>query len=437
MNQQSSRSHIIFQLLIERQMKDEGKVIKSKLNLVDLAGSEKWRYFTVNTNNEIESIEMNQQHIQELTNINKRYFILFYNIYISLSTLSRCIYALSSGESHIPYRESKLTRLLQDSLGGNTKTKIIVTLSPSEDSISESISSLKFADCAKRVMVSVHVNSTRVIDKALVMRLEKEIAQLKQTIAELQAGKGLTKLVEENNKLKNENADLKNQLYNGHPPPPPTEESNPISPINPSGSSSSPPHHQSSNTKNNINLNDPSNTFITENDEYDSDEELRMLSSPISVPDENKQLLSQSQPIQPPPAPSSISIESSNDIPQSQQRSNNTNKPKQPNSSSATSSTKHSKPPSPGRTIINKKQLPPFQPIELPNKTKSAVSTPYNPEPVRFEPQLDPNIVNQYEQLITELEGQNKYMNNLFDKIKQVTDSFFNLEIEEDDLRYI
>lgn len=76
MNQQSSRSHIIFQLLIERQMKDEGKVIKSKLNLVDLAGSEKWRYFTVNTNNEIESIEMNQQHIQELTNINKRYFIL-------------------------------------------------------------------------------------------------------------------------------------------------------------------------------------------------------------------------------------------------------------------------------------------------------------------------------------------------------------------------
>lgn len=80
MNQQSSRSHIIFQLLIERQMKDEGKVIKSKLNLVDLAGSEKWRYFTVNTNNEIESIEMNQQHIQELTNINKRYFILFYFI---------------------------------------------------------------------------------------------------------------------------------------------------------------------------------------------------------------------------------------------------------------------------------------------------------------------------------------------------------------------
>lgn len=433
MNQQSSRSHIIFQLLIERQMKDEGKVIKSKLNLVDLAGSEKWKYFTVNTNNEIESIDMNQQHIQELTNINKRYiYILFFTLF-SLSTLSRCIYALSSGESHIPYRESKLTRLLQDSLGGNTKTKIIVTLSPSEDSISESISSLKFADCAKRVMVSVHVNSTRVIDKALVMRLEKEIAQLKQTIAELQTGKGLTKLVEENNKLKSENADLKNQLYNGHPPP---EQSNSISPINPSASASaSPPLNQSSNTKNaNNNPNESSNTFITENGEYDSDEELRMLSSPISVPDENKQLLSQSQPIQPPTLPPSISIESSNDIPQSQYRNNN--KPKQPNSSSAASSTKHSKPPSPGRTIVNKKQLPPFQPIELPNKTKSAVSTPYNPEPVRFEPQLDPNIVNQYEQLITELEGQNKYMNNLFDKIKQVTDSFFNLEIEEDDLRY-
>lgn len=132
MNQESSRSHIIFQILIEKQLKDEGKVVRSKLNIVDLAGSEKWKYFTVNAKKEIESVTMNQEHIQELTNINK-----------SLSTLGRCIYALSTHSSHVPYRESKLTRLLQESLGGNSKTKIIVTLSPSEDCIQESISSLK------------------------------------------------------------------------------------------------------------------------------------------------------------------------------------------------------------------------------------------------------------------------------------------------------
>lgn len=83
----------------------------------------------------------------------------------------------------MPYRDSKLTRLLQDSLGGNTKTRIIATLSPSSDSVDESISTLKFADRAKQVMVVVKVNKERDIDPAYVEKLENEIRRLKSLLS--------------------------------------------------------------------------------------------------------------------------------------------------------------------------------------------------------------------------------------------------------------
>ncbi|RLN06136.1 hypothetical protein BBJ28_00004741 [Nothophytophthora sp. Chile5] len=164
MNQVSSRSHSVFQLLLEQRRKD-GTVLKSKFNLVDLAGSEKWNM----------GANMQEHHISEMTNIN-----------LSLHTLGRCIASLSNktaaGSTHVPYRDSKLTRLLQDSLGGNTKTKIIATLSPSLDCVDESISTLKFADRAKKVMVMVRVNEQREIDPAYVEKLQEELEQLREVV---------------------------------------------------------------------------------------------------------------------------------------------------------------------------------------------------------------------------------------------------------------
>ncbi|CAK4637426.1 unnamed protein product [Aphanomyces euteiches] len=102
------------------------------------------------------------------------------NINLSLHTLGRCIAALTTKtNNHVPYRDSKLTRLLQDSLGGNTKTRIIATLSPAVDCIEESISTLKFADRAKQVMVCVRVNEQREIDPAYVEKLEQEVADFR------------------------------------------------------------------------------------------------------------------------------------------------------------------------------------------------------------------------------------------------------------------
>eukprot|EP01029_Cantina_marsupialis_P015165 TRINITY_DN3318_c0_g1_i1.p1 TRINITY_DN3318_c0_g1~~TRINITY_DN3318_c0_g1_i1.p1 ORF type:complete len:359 (-),score=74.92 TRINITY_DN3318_c0_g1_i1:325-1401(-) len=133
MNEHSSRSHTILQLIIEQSTigagSDEDKIVKrSKLNLVDLAGSEKWKTHQLT--------EFSEQRIQELTSINR-----------SLSTLGNCVRALLRPNStHIPYRDSKLTRLLQDSLGGNTKTMFIVTLSAASVALDESLSTLQFAD---------------------------------------------------------------------------------------------------------------------------------------------------------------------------------------------------------------------------------------------------------------------------------------------------
>ena len=87
------------------------------------------------------------QRIAELTSINQ-----------SLSCLGNCIRALEKGSTHVPYRDSKLTRLLEDSLGGNTKTTFIVTLSSSEISRGETLSTLQFADRAKKVTVHAYAN---------------------------------------------------------------------------------------------------------------------------------------------------------------------------------------------------------------------------------------------------------------------------------------
>mmetsp|Transcript_9614 Transcript_9614/g.14470 ORF Transcript_9614/g.14470 Transcript_9614/m.14470 type:complete len:762 (-) Transcript_9614:127-2412(-) len=168
MNQFSSRSHSIFQIFVEqrRVASDGGEVsLRAKFNLVDLAGSEKW-----NT-----KLYMRDEHISELTNIN-----------LSLHTLGKCISSLvkvaNGKDTHVPYRESKLTRLLQDSLGGNSRTFLIATLSPSLGNAEESISTLKFADRAKQVMTQLSVNETRPVDHEMVMKLQREVKYLRQLL---------------------------------------------------------------------------------------------------------------------------------------------------------------------------------------------------------------------------------------------------------------
>ena len=116
---------------------------------------------------------MSGEHFKELKQIN-----------LSLSSLGKVISALAQGkkQEHIPYRESKITRLLQDSLGGNTKTTLIATVNSMSHYINETISTLKFADRAKQIMVKVQANAVSAADDALVSKLQKEVQYLKDIL---------------------------------------------------------------------------------------------------------------------------------------------------------------------------------------------------------------------------------------------------------------
>ncbi len=184
MNLFSSRSHSIFQIYVEQKRfaADGGEIsLKSKFNLVDLAGSEKWNTKTF----------LKDEHITEMNNIN-----------LSLHTLGRCISSLAqkskgvAGATHIPYRESKLTRLLQDSLGGNAKTYLIATISPAKSNVEETISTLKFADRAKQVMVQATINETRPIDHEMVQKLQKENEYLRNLLQKYSNGNSTSASIE-------------------------------------------------------------------------------------------------------------------------------------------------------------------------------------------------------------------------------------------------
>lgn len=142
---------------------------------------------------------MGVQHFNELKTIN-----------LSLSSLGKVISALAQGKrkDHIPYRDSKITRLLQDSLGGNTKTTLIAAINSMSDHISETISTLKFADRAKQIMVKVQANAVSAADDALVGKLQREVQHLKEILnlnrkgGVLEVHQQLLVLKEENTKLK-------------------------------------------------------------------------------------------------------------------------------------------------------------------------------------------------------------------------------------------
>ncbi|KYR01863.1 kinesin family member 13 [Tieghemostelium lacteum] len=160
-NKQSSRSHCIFTITVhvkETTINGEDLIKIGKLNLVDLAGSE---------NAEKSG---NNDRLREAAQINQ-----------SLLTLGRVITALTSGISHVPYRDSKLTRLLQDSLGGKTKTCIIATISPSVINIDETINTLDYAFKAKNIKNTPQINQ-KMSKNSLLKEQAAEIARLKQLL---------------------------------------------------------------------------------------------------------------------------------------------------------------------------------------------------------------------------------------------------------------
>jgi len=177
MNDVSSRSHAVLQLSVEAEsMGEDFSVLKrAKLSLVDLAGSEK-----MSTRGAI-----GKEHSKELTSINS-----------SLSALGNVMSALGEkSRKHVPYRDSKLTRLLQDSLGGNTRTSVICCVSPCEAAGEETKSTLKFADRARRVMLHVRTNEV-VDDKVLLARAQSEIARLRTLLKMYMGGSGMENGVE-------------------------------------------------------------------------------------------------------------------------------------------------------------------------------------------------------------------------------------------------
>lgn len=137
MNEHSSRSHSVFQIQVEQENQGTQKKLTGKLYLVDLAGSEK-----------VSKTGAEGSVLEEAKNINK-----------SLSALGNVISALAEGtKSHVPYRDSKLTRILQESLGGNSRTTIVICCSPASWNEAETKSTLLFGQRAKTIKNVVVVN---------------------------------------------------------------------------------------------------------------------------------------------------------------------------------------------------------------------------------------------------------------------------------------
>jgi hypothetical protein len=183
LNELSSRSHAVFIITCEqsetRFVDEHGNEVEDtpyahqhaearqsfkigKLNLVDLAGSERVRYSGATGVRLKESQKINQ----------------------SLSALGNVISALtdSKGRQHIPYRDSKLTRLLEDSLGGNCKTTMMAMISPALEAYSESLSTLQFAHRAKSIKNEAHINED-LDHKMLLRKYERELKQLRLELA--------------------------------------------------------------------------------------------------------------------------------------------------------------------------------------------------------------------------------------------------------------
>ncbi|QCD98258.1 kinesin family member C2/C3 [Vigna unguiculata] len=158
LNDRSSRSHSCLTVHVQGRDLTTGAILRGCMHLVDLAGSER-----------VDKSEATGDRLKEAQHINK-----------SLSALGDVIASLAQKNSHVPYRNSKLTQLLQDSLGGQAKTLMFVHISPESDAIGETISTLKFAE---RV-ATVELGAARVNkDSSDVKELKEQIASLKAALA--------------------------------------------------------------------------------------------------------------------------------------------------------------------------------------------------------------------------------------------------------------
>jgi kinesin family protein 3/17 len=177
MNAHSSRSHSIFTITIEASEVDsdgQEHIRAGKLHLVDLAGSERQT-----------KTGATGDRLKEATKIN-----------LSLSALGNVISALVDRKSsHIPYRDSKLTRLLQDSLGGNAKTVMIATLSPASYNYDESLSTLRYANRTKNIKNKPKVNEDP--KDALLREFQEEIKKLKEQLEKMENGNEEANIIED------------------------------------------------------------------------------------------------------------------------------------------------------------------------------------------------------------------------------------------------
>ena len=162
MNATSSRSHSLF-ILILHQKSPDGSTKEGKLNLADLAGSEK-----------VGKTGATGDTLEEAKKINQ-----------SLSALGNCINALTkSKKTHVPYRDSKLTFILRESLGGNCKTTLLIACSPHIFNLEETVSTLQFGKRAKTIKNSVKMNAQRSVAEllAIIDKLKKELTFYKKYV---------------------------------------------------------------------------------------------------------------------------------------------------------------------------------------------------------------------------------------------------------------
>ncbi|CAK9322817.1 unnamed protein product [Citrullus colocynthis] len=180
MNERSSRSHSIVTIHVRGADLKGGSSLHGNLHLVDLAGSER-----------VDRSEVTGDRLKEAQHINK-----------SLSALGDVIFALAQKSSHVPYRNSKLTQVLQSSLGGQAKTVMFVQLNPDVNSYSESLSTLKFAERVSGVELGAARSTKEGRD---VRELMDQVASLKDTISKRDEEIDRLQLLK----------DLKNNVYNG------------------------------------------------------------------------------------------------------------------------------------------------------------------------------------------------------------------------------
>lgn len=183
MNEHSSRSHAIFIITIECSKPGadgENHIRVGKLNMVDLAGSERQT-----------KTGATGERLKEATKIN-----------LSLSALGNVISALVDGKStHVPYRDSKLTRLLQDSLGGNARTVMVANIGPASYNFEETITTLRYANRAKNIKNKPKINEDP--KDALLREFQEEIVRLKRELEKRGGGGAGSKKVKRRRQKEN------------------------------------------------------------------------------------------------------------------------------------------------------------------------------------------------------------------------------------------